>query len=180
MTSQMIEINGKHYNLDALTYDDIECRYGTGRDQVTGTGRNKCHQYRIGIMTKLGDIEKEEWKKVVYAMIIRDGESELFDALKYWLRRNNRWLKTEEEIESFTLNQFSSRIFDNELWVSFIPFNKRFRPHILSATNIVTVETVCGHRGEVTRSQIDQEAGKGENARICCPECGRYVSFSVV
>ena len=45
-----------------LTYDDIRLMYHTGKFiRDYGSQDKKAGKYRIGVMTKIGDIEERDW-----------------------------------------------------------------------------------------------------------------------
>ena len=167
------EIDTEH-----LTFDDLCCHYETGRSITThGSGRDKKSTYRNGVGTNIGDIEKKLWCKLVKKLIDRHGEQELYQQLRAWVKENCLWLKTEAEMEMESLILHTSRIFDNQQWVGFIPFNRQYRPKVLEQADIVHVTCLsCGHSGNVTQAQID----RAYNQQICCPVCGVWSAFQVI
>lgn len=68
------------------------------------------------------------------------------------------------------------RLFDDPLWYHFIPFNRKYRPEILTSFKLITVTCgCCGKPGEVTQEQIDNAI----DGKISCPVCGIYSNYSV-
>src|SRR5699024_12113715 len=62
------------------------------------------------------------------------------------------------EIRREALQLHTSRIFDNPQWVGYLPFNKRYRPEIWDAANIVFVRMKCCPKpGAVTQEQRSEE-----------------------
>ena len=88
--------------------------------------------YRVGMQCNLGDIEVSDWKAMVRDLVVQTGEQELFDQLLTHMKEHNYAKLSKSELEQEVLELHAARIFDNPLWVDFIPFNKRFRPEVLS------------------------------------------------
>ena len=125
-------------------YEDLRVRYRTGRAYVvSGSGRNKVMGYRNGYMTKLGDLERSEWRKLVLERIREAGEEERFDHLHTWVKEHNFSRMSRGEVEEKALQLHVDRIFDEGAWVHFVPFNQRYRPEVLQRTNLVWVVTDC-------------------------------------
>ncbi len=143
--------------------------YGTGRSFVIGTDRlgKKIERYRYGIMTKLGDIEQPEWISLIKALIAREGEEELQGWLVEWYA-NDHIPRTHEKLEQEALEAHAARLFDNEAWADFIPFNQKYRPAVLETADLITVITdCCKTKMVVTRKQFEQPLGN----MIYCPNC---------
>ncbi|NBI85082.1 hypothetical protein D3Z47_02270 [Lachnospiraceae bacterium] len=156
-----------------ITFETLRVRYGTGRSYLIRTeGRHKVHGYRKGVMTGLGDLELKEWKRLAMELVQTSQEQQLYQNLLEWrLEHNCRRSDSEPEIDALELHM--SRIFDDPLWVGYIPFNRRYRPEILDSSRLVWVKTeCCGEPGEVTKERLEYEDG-----RIPCPVCGRWSAF---
>ena len=166
-------------DLDTVSLSDICYLYGTGISTATGSKRKGTYKpgYRNGVMTNLGDIQKELWRHVVEHIARRDGEVWLVNALLDWEKRFNYGRHTHEDLLYDALALYSYRQFDNPQWCSFIPFNRKYRADALKQAHIATVVTsCCGRAGDVTQEQIDH----AYQQKIYCPHCGRASTFFVV
>ena len=115
-----------------VTYDDIRLMYHTGKFVRDYSSQDKkAGKYRIGVMTKLGDIEEKDWIRYAEELIRRNNEEALFKQLKNWYRQTTPWLRDEKDLHKYTLECFVARIFDNPNWVDFVAFNERYRPEVL-------------------------------------------------
>lgn len=162
---------------EQLTFADLRCHYGTGRAITHGSGRDKTSIYRNGIATNIGDIEEYLWCRLVKDLINKHGEQKLYQQLRAWVKENCLWLKTGAEIEKHALELHASRIFDNQQWVGFIPFNQKYRPSALEQAEVVHVRCLsCGHSGDVTQVQIDRAC----NQQVSCPVCGVWSEFQII
>lgn len=162
------------------TFEEICCRGGTGRSVwVSGTGRDKKFSYRTGITCALGDIETAEWKKMVQDTIAQAGEQKLFQQLLEFEREHNYCRRTKEELETHVLKLHSMRIFDDPLWVSYVAFNRKYRPEVLSSIKLVTVIPECCKKpGRITKARLDSNSnGYAENY---CPHCGRWTPIQIM
>ncbi len=117
-------ICGQEYPVDSLTFEQLRCQYGTGRAVISGTGRDRTTSYQIGCMTALGDIEKEEWMRIVHLLIEHRGESRLFESLLAWTKANCAWLRSPKEQEFYALELHADRIFSNPQWSGMEEFAK--------------------------------------------------------
>lgn len=115
-----------------VTYDDIRLMYHTGKFiRDYGSQDKKAGKYRIGVMTKLGDIEEKDWIRYAEELVRRNNEENLFKQLKSWYRQTTPWLRDEKDLHRYTLECFVARIYDNPNWVDFVAFNERYRPEVL-------------------------------------------------
>lgn len=136
-------IEGKHYNIQELTCEQIRVRFGTGRAiHVSGTGRDKKYTYRTGCMTSIGDILEADWFALARFIIERDGEQDLYDGLVEYAK-NCAWLHTKSEREEYALQLHMSRIFDDVEWVGYEEFNKIHRPELLLGTKKGEAQNEC-------------------------------------
>ena len=118
------------------TYDDIRLMYHTGKFiRDYGSQDKKAGKYRIGVMTKLGDIEEKDWIRYAEELVRRNSEEDLFKQLKSWYRQTTPWLRDEKDLHRYTLECFVARIFDNPNWVDYEAFNERYRPDLLTKTS---------------------------------------------
>lgn len=119
-----------------VTYDDIRLMYHTGKFiRDYGSQDKKAGKYRIGVMTKLGDIEEKDWIRYAEELVRRNSEEALFKQLKSWYRQTTPWLRDEKDLHRYTLECFVARIFDYPNWVDYEAFNRRHRPELLTKTS---------------------------------------------
>ena len=164
-------------DLSTITFEDIRWQYGVFRCNSTGAGRDKKHFPWHGVKTRLGEIEEHEWCQLAEAVIDRAGEAELLKQLVQWCTENNFTGDSAAEIRREALRLHTNRIFDNPKWVGYLPFNKRYRPGIWDAANIVFVRMgCCPEPGTVTQEQIDRSCKE----QIACPHCGRWNTFTIL
>lgn len=161
-----------------ITFENLSYQYGTGcAYTISGEGRNRVTGYRTGVETKLGDIEISEWMDLMQGLIEKSGELALNGALIEWLAEHNYRKASKSEIAREAMELHSNRIFDNEEWVDFLPFNRRYRPEALSGIETVEVFTACCQQwGTVTRRRLEWDRsiyGK----RVSCPICGRLSEY---
>jgi len=117
-----------------LTIETLALQGRTGQARtLPGTGRKKKYEYRRGIITPLGDIEASLWLSLIRDLIERSGERVLQEQLRQWIRTHHI-RQTKQEVERYALELHSVRIFDQENWVDYIPFNRRYRPEILPSS----------------------------------------------
>lgn len=170
----------KEVSVEGLCLEDIKWWYGTGQDRTTGSGRNKEHFYRSGVMTRIGDILLSLWCELAQTLITREGLSKLCGQLEVYYRETTAVQIYAGKEGARTLHQEAlqlsvSRIFDNPQWVGFIPFNRRYCPEVLKTARVVTVLMHCCQKpGEVPLAQICRAY---QNA-VCCPHCGRRSEFT--
>lgn len=167
------------YNGKEISFAAVRCHYWTGQSvTIRGSCGEKKTVYRSGVQTDVGDIEVAAWEKLVQALIEEAGEQPLYDAMMEWLREHNYAKEKEKDLHRKAYELHASRIFDNELWVDFIPFNERFRPGI--ADNVKIVEIIpacCGRIGRITAKMLS--AGSYPvRGRVACPHCGRFTRYS--
>lgn len=119
-----------------ITYEDIRLMYHTGKFIRDYSSQDKkAGKYRIGVMTKLGDIEEKDWIRYAEELVRRNNEETLFKQLKSWYRQTTPWLRDEKDLHRYTLECFVARIYDNPNWVDFVAFNERYRPELLTKTS---------------------------------------------
>ena len=111
-------------------------------------------------------------------MILKSGEQQLQKNLLEWEQEHNYCKSFLKEMEMTALELHMARIFDDPLWVDYIPFNRRYRPEVLESARLVWVQTECCRvPGQITQEQLDQSAGNALG--ITCPICGRCSPFQV-
>lgn len=163
----------------AITFDALRLKYGTFRPRSNGFDRHGRKKYnsRVGIQTDLGDIEESLWLQLVAKLIEDMGETALLNHLRVWIIKNAKWLKTKPAIEKYALELHMARIFDNPLWESFVPFNRKYRPDYLASFDLATVvNTCCNKPYQITMRRLNCIQGKDS----CCEHCGRSGPFKVI
>ena len=171
----------KEYDPSELTFEQLRVRHWSGKDTVSGVGRYKSHTYHHYAVTALGEIELAQWRKLAKELIARNNEQDLQANLLEWEREHNytRMQPTALELESLDLHV--SRIFDNPLWVYFVPFNQRYRPEVIEEAHLVWVKNVCcDEPGQTTQEQVDAAREHDGSKIIACPCCGRWSAFEVI
>ena len=166
--------------MSELTFADLRVHFGTGRAYtISGKGRDRVMGYRVGKQCNLGDIETGAWMKMVRELIVQTGEQELYQQLITHMKEHYSWKQSKAEFELQALELHAARIFDNQLWVDFIPFNKRFRPEVLCAVKLVSVMPECCKKaGFLTEARYrERDPYCDENF---CPHCGRWTKISLV
>lgn len=153
---------------------DLRCQYRNGRAlHISGKGRNRVYDYRTGVQCELGDIERDEWIRLVKEAIGRVGEQELYEQLLQYLKDHNHTRDSWSELEFKALELHAARIFDNELWVDYLRFNQRFRPEIIDPTRLILVmPDCCKTAGRLTRARFLENPEYN-----CCPHCGRWTQI---
>jgi len=167
-----MEQRSERLNPDELSFEDIRCKYHVGRTWSKGAGRNKVHGYNSYIFTNKGEIEVSEWKKLARALIIRHNEKELFRNLKEYYSEPKGLFD-----EEYALDSHVRRIFNNEQWVGFLPFNQKYRPSALKGVNLVLVKCKCCNQpGWITKAQYEMRLSEN---KCVCPICGRHSEMEV-
>ena len=166
--------------MNEYTFSDLRCHYQTGRSYVvSGEGRNRVYGYRTGVQCDLGDIERSEWCQMVKEVIHREGEQELHKQLLQHLKDHNYAKESTKEMEFKALELHADRIFENEAWVDFLKFNRKYRPEVAAAARLVWVITDCCMKpGEITQTMLDSY--KHIDNRVCCPHCGRWAPYDIL
>lgn len=162
-----------------MKFEDLRVQYRMGRAYViSGSGRDRVMGYRNSYMTKVGELERSEWKKLMLDLIRETGEEDLFHQLYTWVKEHNYCRLSRGEVEEQALELHASRIFDDDAWVDFIPFNQLNRPEVLHSVNLVWVVTACCPRpGLVTQKRVDM--AKAQADMLPCPHCGRHNTYTI-
>ena len=166
--------------MSELTFSLLRCHFQTGRSfVVSGEGRNRVLGYRRGVQCDIGDVEQSEWTQMVRDVINREGEQKLFQQLLQHLKDHNYAKETKAELEFHALQLHASRIFDNEAWVDFLDFNRRYRPEVAASARLVWIRSECCKKpGEITQTMLDSH--KHIDNRVCCPHCGRWAHYEIM
>lgn len=93
----------KHINsveeVDAskLTFADLRWKYSTGETYTEKRGGKKFEYYIPGVMTEIGDIRRDVWEKLMYDLIVRSGEEELYRQMYAWFKDGVMYYSSEAE-----------------------------------------------------------------------------------
>ena len=120
-------------DLDTVTLPDICWKYGTGVAISTGDKRVGTYKsdYRCGVMTDIGDIRRDIWRRVAEHIARRDGQEWLVKALVEWEDAHGYDQLSQEDIYYSALFLYSHESFDDPQWYGFIPFNRKYRADAL-------------------------------------------------
>ena len=168
------QLKGKEITLPLL-----RVRYGTFHVRAAGVDRIGRRRFnnRIGKQTDLGDLEISLWKRLIKKAIEESGEMELFHHLLAWELQHNFAKRSKEDVEENAMDLFAGRIFDNPLWVDFVPFNRKYRPAYLVTVDMVTVVNDCCKKPyQIPRERLEHILGKDS----CCEHCGRHSQFEIM
>ena len=160
-----------------LTFEDLRCKYQNGRALlISGEGRNRVYGYRTGVQCELGDIERDEWIRMVKDAIQSAGEKKLYEQLLQHLKDHNNTRDSRAELEFKALELHASRIFDDELWVDYLQFNQKYRTEVIDPTRLVLVmPDCCKKAGQLTRARFEENREYN-----CCPHCGRWTQIRLL
>ena len=135
---------------------------------------------------------------MVRELIDCKGERHLYEQLLEYLTEHNYAKSTKTQLERKALELHADRIFDNEAWVDFLKFNRKYRPEVAAATKVVYIRTECCSKpGAIPQTQFDALSSttitplkkalssiSGTNSRIddrvCCPHCGRWTHYEIM
>lgn len=162
-----------------ITLENLSSHGGTFFVRRKGEDRygRRIFNNRVGMQTNLGDIEISLWKDLVKRTIEILGEKQMFNHLVVWASLHCKWLHTKQEIEEYALELHAAKIFDNPLWVCFIPFNRKYRPDYLATIDMVTVINDCCNKPyQIPRKRLEHILGKDS----CCEYCGRQGPFNLI
>lgn len=163
--------------MTGIAFDALHCQYKMGQPYtISGTGRNRVTGYRHYIRCALGDIEESDWYGLVKEVIQRENEQVIYQSLLQYLKDHNYARQTKTELEHKALELHADRIFDNQEWVSFLEFNRLFRPEALKGVRLVWIQTNCCPRpGQTTMALMEKHPES-----ICCPYCGRWSPYIIL
>lgn len=74
---------------------------------------------------------------MVRELIDCKGERHLYEQLLEYLTEHNYAKSTKTQLERKALELHADRIFDNEAWVDFLKFNRKYQAHALRQENQV-------------------------------------------
>ena len=172
-----MESNDKHRQ-------DFEClriHYFTGKPVSKGVGRGKSYDYIESAWTDAGEIELSKWKEQARQLISQYHEECLQEDLLEWEKNHNYTNSNESKLELDSLDLHISRMFDNPLWVDYVPFNQKYRPTVLDEAHLIWVKTACCEEpGLTTKEQVEAARGNEGSRTTHCPCCGRWSAFEIV
>lgn len=159
-----------------LNFTDLRVRYYTGRSYlVSGEGRNKVFGYRHGMMTNIGDLPEDEWVRLAKQLIEQAGEQKLYQQLLTWEKEHSHWQRKEMRFELDVLSMHVARLPDDPAWCDFIPFNRKYRPEVLSGAEVLWVKcSGCGKVHEMTRTQLESIRNRSDG-KLYCQKCGGWI-----
>jgi len=161
-----MEINNlSEIDLANIPLPQIRARYGTFRAGRAGG--------RAGVQTAIGDVLEKVWYEAVERIALREYESWIVDCLEEYFKRDP-CPTTRREARREALDLYASRMFENEMWVGYIPFNRKYCPDAIKGKQFVTVIAECCNKpGEITRARFD-------SGDTICPVCGRFIKVKQV
>ena len=116
---------------------------------------------------------------MVRELIDCKGERHLYEQLLEYLTEHNYAKSTKTQLERKALELHADRIFDNEAWVDFLKFNRKYRPEVAAATKVVYIRTECCSKpGAIPQTQLG--SSKRIDDRVCCPHCGRWTHYEIM
>ena len=125
--SSVIVVDGRRFLVKDISFPDIRCHFTTGRSiRKPGIGQCVNYEYRTGVMTDIGDIEESEWVALASYLIEREGEQELLNWMLEWYKSTDKRAN-----RTYVLECHVARLFDDENWCDYVPFNTKYRPEKL-------------------------------------------------
>ena len=120
---------------------------------------------------------------MVRELIGRKGEQHLYEQLLEYLTEHNYTKSTKSQLERKALELHADRIFDNEAWVDFLKFNRKYRPEVAAATKVVYIRTECCSKpGAIPQTQLDSCKRIDKTSipsKYCQSLCGLYPEASI-
>lgn len=121
----------KEVDASKLTFADLRWKYSTGETYTKKRGGKNFEYYIPGVMTEIGDIRRDVWEQLMYDLIVRSGEEELYRQMYAWFKDGVMYYSSEAETKKIVLRSYSLRLFDDPEWCNYIAFNKKYRPWVL-------------------------------------------------
>lgn len=159
-----------------LTFADLRVHYYTGRSYlISGEGRDKVFGYRHGVMTDIGDLPEDEWVRLAKQLIQKSGEQKLYQQLFAWEKEHCHWERKTPQFEQDVLSMHMARLPDDPVWCDFIPFNRKYRPAVLTNAELLWAKcSRCGNLHEMTGKQLKNIRGRS-NGKLYCQKCGDWM-----
>lgn len=104
-------------NLNKLYEKHSIHRYKTKDDK-------KVVESEATIITKSGTCSKDKWIMLVNKNIEEKGEAYIFNMLVEYALKECAWITEVEEAKRYALNLYSSRIWEDPVWVGYDEFNR--------------------------------------------------------
>ena len=159
------------------TFDDLYYIGPSHRSHTQAKGGKKETKYLTFIRCKIGEFPESEWIRLMKELIDQSDETEIYGQLVVWEKENCAWIHTVSQAEMAALIDHSFRLFENERWVDFVPFNDRFCPERLKTAHLVKVRNhCCSKEGIITAAQIQASV----NGTVRCPFCGRWSEYDLM
>lgn len=162
-----------------LSFEQLRIRYFSGKSDSRKIGRYREYSYTNYAVTKLGEIEIGRWCSLAEQLISYHNEEGLQAQLLEWVTEHYLFCRTASERRQKSLDLHISRIFDDPLWVDYVPFNQKCRPDVQASAELIRVQTVCCDEPGITTWEQVEQARQGTRT-ICCPNCGRFSEFTVL
>lgn len=104
---------------------DLKWNYATHKALKTEIDHRKYnYEYHSEVVTKLGTVPIDEWKRKAYDLIKKHSEEEIFLRLKDYIVKEVSWCRKKEEIEVYALQLHIARIFEDAEWEGYDKFNE--------------------------------------------------------
>lgn len=91
-----------------LSRADLHILYGTGHSFSTGYGREKTTRFVAGFLTKIGDIEEDEWFRLAEALVARENGEEELQAIIADITAHCAWFHTDAQRRLYALKLYMS------------------------------------------------------------------------
>ncbi len=164
---------------EQITHANLTVLHETGQSvYVSGTGKNKEFRYRVGKQTEIGDIEISIWKQLVEQLVANEGDEELLDHYREWIRKNCPWIRTEKAAEEGAYLLYVSQTCLNRNWWGYVRFNMDYYPERLSNDQtLISVQPDCCK--QVFRAPIEAiRSNHLDQQVIHCPFCNERSTFT--
>ena len=127
-------------------------------------------------MCRIGDLEISEWSEFVRAHIKQTGEELLFENFSEFMDQRLNAGRSKRQKEATILDLFSRRIFDDEKWVLYLQFNRKYRPACIVPDHMAVILPHCCRKyGAIPKVQLPGQDCDGK--KVCCPHCGVWTTY---
>ena len=94
---------------------------GTGNYIVNRMGnRKEVTKYSVYYETDAGEFSPEQWLKIMRECVAASGSEQILEKICEEVKRDCVWLKTDKEIEEYSLNILAGRIYNQgRAWSNF-------------------------------------------------------------
>lgn len=134
-------------------------------------------------VTPIGSILQDVWYEMAVKIIYHEYDGWLLDALEEWLVEHGSQVylagyskAAKNEMARKQAIEFTvSKQYENEAWVSYIPFNLKYRRSALEGKVFLkTVSSCCKKPGQISSQVLVY------NGNYYCPHCGRWTPAQVL